>query len=46
VRNEVVLERAKEERDVPHKVNRRKVNWIGHFLRKNCLIKRVIGGNI
>jgi hypothetical protein len=46
VRNEVVLQRPKEERNVPHKINRRKANWIGHFLRRNCLIKRVIGGKI
>jgi hypothetical protein len=23
-----------------------KVNWIGHFLRRNCLLKHVIEGKI
>jgi hypothetical protein len=24
----------------------RKANWIGHVLRRNCLIKQIIEGNI
>jgi hypothetical protein len=29
-----------------HKTKIRKANWIGHILRRNCLLKHVIGGNI
>jgi hypothetical protein len=42
VRNEDVLHRVKEERNILHTVQRRKANWIGHILRRNCLLKRVI----
>jgi len=33
---------VKEERNILHKIKRRKSNWIGHILRRNCLIKHVI----
>jgi len=46
VRNEEVLQRVKEERNILHAVNRRKANWIGHILRRNCLLKYGIEGNI
>ena len=26
--------------------NKRKANWIGHILRRNCLLQRVIEGTI
>jgi hypothetical protein len=29
-----------------HTIERRKANWIGHMLRRNCLIKHVIEGKI
>jgi hypothetical protein len=29
-----------------HTVNRRKANWIGHILRRNCLVKHFIEGKI
>ena len=45
VRNEV-LQGVREERNVVRTVNRRKVNWIGHILRGNCLLKYVIEGKI
>jgi hypothetical protein len=38
--------RAKEERNIPHTVTRRKANWIGHILRRNCLPKHTVEGNI
>jgi hypothetical protein len=41
VRNEI-LHRLKEERNILHTIKRRKVNWIGHILRRNCLLKHVI----
>jgi hypothetical protein len=42
VRNEEVLLRVKEERNILHTIKRRKDNWIGHILRRNCLLKHVI----
>jgi hypothetical protein len=42
VRNEEVLHRVKEERKIVHTIKRRKANWIGHILRRNCLLKNVI----
>jgi ribosomal 50S subunit-associated protein YjgA (DUF615 family) len=46
VRSEEVLHIVKEERNVLHRVKRRKANWIGHILRRNCFIKHVIEGTI
>jgi hypothetical protein len=46
VRNEEVLHRVKEERDIVHTIKRRKTNWIGHILRRNCLLKHVIEGKL
>jgi hypothetical protein len=41
-----MLQRVKEERNIVHTVNRREANWIGHILRRNCLLKHVIEGKI
>jgi len=46
VRNEEVLLRVKEQRNILHEICKRKANWIGHILRKNCLLQRVIEGKI
>jgi hypothetical protein len=46
VRNEEVLHRDKEERNIAHTIKRRKANWIGHILRRKCLLKHVIEGKI
>jgi hypothetical protein len=46
VRNEEVLHRVKEERNIVYTIKRRKANWIGHILRRNCLLKHVIEGMI
>jgi hypothetical protein len=46
VRNGEVLHRVKEERNIVHTIKRRKANWIGHILRKNCLLKHVIEGKL
>jgi hypothetical protein len=46
VRNEEVLHRVKVERNITHTVKRRKANWIGHILRRNCLLKHVIEGKL
>jgi hypothetical protein len=45
VRNEV-LHRVKEETNIPHTIKRRKANWIGHIVRRNCLLKHGIEGMI
>ena len=46
VRNEEVLWRVKEERNVVYKIQRRKANCIGHILRRNCLLKHFVEGNV
>jgi hypothetical protein len=46
VRNEEVLQRVKDERNILQTIKRRKTNWIGHILRNNCLIQHVIKGKI
>jgi hypothetical protein len=46
VRSEEVIHSVKEERNILHTVKGRKVNWIGHILRRNCLLKHVIEGKI
>ena len=46
VRNEKVLHRVKEERNIIHTIKGRKDNWIGLILRGNCLLKHIIEENI
>jgi hypothetical protein len=46
VRNEEVLHRVKEERNIVHTIKGRKGNWIGHILRRNCLMTYVIEGKL
>jgi hypothetical protein len=46
VRNEEVLLRVKEQRNILHEICKRKANWIGHILSRNCLLQRVINGKI
>jgi hypothetical protein len=46
VRNEDVLLRVKEQRNILHEICKWKANGIGHILRRNCLLKRVIEGKI
>ena len=46
VRNEEVLLRVKEQRNILHEISKRKANWIGHILRWNCLLQRVFEGKI
>jgi hypothetical protein len=46
VKNEEVLHGVKEDRNILHTTKRRKANWIGHILRKNCLLKHVIEGMV
>jgi len=46
VSNKEVLHRVKEDRNLLHKIKRKEVNWIGHILRRYCLVKQVIEGKI
>jgi hypothetical protein len=42
VRNEEVLLRVKEQRNILHEMSKWKANWIGHSLRRYCLLRQVI----
>jgi hypothetical protein len=44
VRNEEVLQRVKEERNILQRIKRRKANWIGHNSCRNALLKHVTEG--
>ena len=46
VRNEEVLLRVNEQNNILHEISKRKAIWIGHILRRNCLIRQVIEGKI
>jgi len=50
VRNEEVLITATEQRNILLQISKRKANWIGHILCRNCLpqwvIERKIKGGI
>ena len=46
VRNEEVLLRVNEQRNILQEISKRKANWIGHILRRNCLLQGVIEGKI
>ena len=39
VRSVEVLLRVKEQRNILHEMRKRKANWIGHILRRNCLLQ-------
>ena len=42
VRNEEVLLSVNEQRNILHEIRKQKANWIGHILRRNCLIHQGI----
>ena len=46
MRNEDVLLRVKEQRNILHEIRKRKANWIGHILRRNCFLQRVTEGKM
>jgi hypothetical protein len=46
MRNEEVLFTVNEHKNILHKVRKRKANWIGHILRRNCLLHQVLEGKI
>ena len=37
-----LLLRVNEQRNILHEIRKRKANWIGHILHRNCLLKQVI----
>jgi len=41
-----VLLRVNEQRNILDEIRKRKANWIGHMLRRNCFLKQVIEGKI
>jgi hypothetical protein len=46
VRNEEVLLRVKEQMNILHEISKRKTNWIGHILLRNCLLQSIIEGKL
>jgi hypothetical protein len=38
VRNEEVLLGVKQQRNILHEISKRKANWIGYILCRNCLL--------
>ena len=46
VTNEEVLERVEEKRELLNNILRKKFNWVGHILRRNCLVHDAIKGLI
>jgi hypothetical protein len=46
MRNKDILLTVKEQRNILHEIRKRKANWIGHILRRNCLPQRVTEGKI
>ena len=46
MRNEEVLLRVNEQRNILHEIRKRKANWFGHILHRNSILKQVIEGKI
>jgi len=46
VRNEEVLLRVNEQRNILHGIRKQKANWIGNILCRNCLLQRGIEGKV
>jgi hypothetical protein len=38
--------RVQEKKNILHTIKQRKANWIGHILRRNCLLKHVVEGKV
>jgi len=41
-----LLQRVKEGSKIIHTTKRRKADWTGHVLRRNCLLKNVTEGKL
>ena len=37
---------VKEQRNIVQEISKRKANWIGHILCRNCLLQQIIEGKI
>jgi len=46
VRKEEVLLGVKDQKNILHEISKRKANWIGNILRRNCLLQQAIEGKI
>jgi len=46
MRNEEILYKVKEERNILQTIKQSQGNWFGHILCKNCLLKYVIDRKI
>ena len=46
VRNEAVLKRVGEKRSILETIKKRKRNWLGHCLRRNCLLRDALEGMV
>ena len=46
VKKEEMLQRLKVDGNIRHKIKRRESIWIGHILRRDCLLKHVIEGKL
>jgi hypothetical protein len=46
VRNEEVLLRVKEQKNILYEISKRKANWIGHMLCRKCLLRQIIEGKV
>ena len=46
VRNDEVLLRVNEQRNILHELRKRNDNWICHILRRNCILKQAIEGKM
>jgi len=44
--SEEALQGVKKERNIVRTIKRKKANWIGHILRRNCLQNHVTDGKI
>ena len=42
----IIIIIVNEQRNILHEIRKRKANWIGHVLRRNCLLQQVIEGKI
>ena len=41
-----MLLKVNEQRNILREIRKRKANWIGHIIRRNCLLQQVIEGKI
>ena len=46
MRNEEVFLGLKNQRNILPEISERKVNWMGHISRRNCLLQQVIEGKM